>query len=97
VLAKLNCPWLLSSLYENHLARQFRIARIVAVNSDESDSEGIALYQNSYSRKLKLAAIEWATSTYKKEKKDGDPDRRITRYAAAKRLGITITMLRTWI
>jgi transposase-like protein len=94
---KLNCRWLLGSPYENYLARQFRTARIVAVDSDESDPEGIALHRNSYSRELKLAAIEWATSTYRKGKKDGDPDKKITRYAAAKRLGITTTMLRTWI
>jgi hypothetical protein len=97
VPAKLNCRWLLGSPYENYLAQQFRTACIVAVDSDESDPEGIALHRNSYSRELKLAAIEWATSTYRKGKKDGDPDRRITRYAAAKRLGITTTMLRTWI
>jgi len=88
------CTWLLGSPYENYLARQFKTACIVAVDSDESDPKGIALHWNSYSCKLKLAAIEWATSTYRKGKKDGDPDKKITRYAAVKRLGITITMLR---
>jgi len=68
----------------------------VNYDPDESDPEGYALHRNSYSRELKLAAIEWATNTYIKGKKDGDPDVRITRYAAAKRLGITTTMLRSW-
>jgi len=58
VPAKLNCQWLLGSSYKNYLARQFRTACIVAVNSDESDPEGITLHRNSYSRELKLAAIE---------------------------------------
>jgi hypothetical protein len=66
------------------------------VNYDlnESDPKGYALYQNSYSRELKLAAIEWATNTYIKGKKDRDPDVHILRYATAKRLKITTTMLR---
>ena len=69
----------------------------MALGSDESDPEGIALHRHSYSRELKLAAIEWATNTYKKAKKEGDPEEVISRYAAARRLGITTTMLRKWI
>ena len=64
---------------------------------DESDLEGIALHPHSYSHELKLAAIEWALNTYKKGKKDRDLDKPITRYRAAKRLGIATTMLRGWI
>ena len=62
---------------------------------DESDPEGYALYQHSYSRELKLSAVEWASNTYIKGK-DGEADVIISRYAAAKRLGITLTMLRNW-
>jgi hypothetical protein len=97
VPTKLNRQWLLGSSYENFLARQFRTACIVAVDSDQSDPKGTALHRNSYSSELKLAAIEWATNTYKKAKKDGYLDEVITRYAASKRLGITTTMLRNWI
>jgi hypothetical protein len=46
--------------------------------------------------KLKLSAVEWACNKYVKGKKDGDLDVLITRYTAAKRLGITSTMLRNW-
>jgi hypothetical protein len=97
VPARLNRQWLLGLEYESLLARQFRTARIVSLDSDESDPEGIALHRNSYSRELKLAAIEWATNTYIKGKKDGDLGKAISRYAAAARLGITSTMLRDWI
>jgi hypothetical protein len=61
---------------------------------DVSNPEGIALYQFSYSRELKLAAIEWASNTFVKGKGDGDIDILITRYAATMRLRITSTMLR---
>jgi hypothetical protein len=93
---KLNRQWLFGSAYETTLARQFQTARIANYDPDKSDPEGYALYRNSYSRELKLAAIEWATNTYIKGKKDGDSDVHISRYAAAKRLGITLTMLRNW-
>jgi hypothetical protein len=84
------------SLYENQLAGQFKAARLMHYDPDESDPEGIALHRFSYSRELKLAAIEWASNTYIKGKGDGDVDVLILRYAAAKRLGITSTMLRDW-
>jgi hypothetical protein len=60
---------------------------------DESNPEGFALHRRSYSRELKLSAIEWALNTYIKGK-DGDLDVLITRYVAAKRLRITLTMLK---
>jgi hypothetical protein len=87
---------MLGSLYENQLAGQFETARLMHYDPDESDLEGIALHRFSYSRELKLAAIEWASNTYVKGKGHGDVDVLITRYAAAKRLGITSTMLRDW-
>jgi hypothetical protein len=90
---KLNYRWLLGSAYKNVLIRQFGTARTVNYDPNESNLEGIALYQHSYSYELKLAAIEWALNTYKKGKKDGDLDKLITRYRAAKKLRITITML----
>jgi hypothetical protein len=68
----------------------------VNYDPDESDPKGYALHRFSYSRELKLSAVEWACNTYVKGKKDGDLDVLITRYAAAKRLGITSTMLRNW-
>jgi hypothetical protein len=88
--------WMSGSLYENQLAQQFKTARLVHYDLDESDPEGYALYRFSYSQELKLAAIEWASNTYIKGKGDGDLDELISRYAAAKRLGITSTMLRNW-
>jgi len=69
----------------------------MALGSAKSDPEEIAQHRNSYSRELKLSAIEWATNTYIKGKKDGDLDKAITKYAAAARLGITLAMLRDWI
>jgi hypothetical protein len=97
VLARLNKQWLLSSQYETLLVWQFRIAHLVALGSAESNPEEIAQHRHSYSRELKLSAIEWATNTYVKGKKDRDLDKAITRYAAAARLGITLAMLRDWI
>ena len=91
-----SCRWLFGSAYETGLARQFQTAYIVNYDPDESDPKGYDIYRNSYSCELKLAAIEWASNTYVKGKGDKDPDKLITRYAAAKRLGITSTMLREW-
>jgi hypothetical protein len=85
------------SFYENTLAGQFETARIAHYNLNESDPQGYALHRFSYSRELKLAAVEWASNTYIKGKEDGDLDVLITRYAAAQRLRITSTMLRNWI
>ena len=85
--------WMTGSAHESTLARQFQRARIVNYDPDESDPKGYALHRFSYSRELKLSAVEWACNTYVKGKKDGDLDVLITRYAAAKRLGITSTML----
>jgi hypothetical protein len=97
VPARRNQRWLFGSQYETLLVRQFRAARLMALGSAESDPNEVVQHRHSYSRELKLSAIEWATNTYVKGKKDGDPDELITRYAAAARLGITSTMLRDWI
>ena len=82
------------SQYESQLALQFEAARAANYDPNESDHEGCALHRRSYSRKLKLSAIEWSLNTYIKGE-DGDPDVLITPYAAAKRLGITQTMLKS--
>jgi hypothetical protein len=68
------------------------------VNYDlaESDPEGYALYRFSYSCKLKLSAAEWACNRYVKGKKGGEPNKLTSRYAAAKMLRITLTMLQSW-
>jgi hypothetical protein len=84
-------------VYENVLIQQFGTACIVNYDLNEFDLKGIALYRHSYSRELKLAAIEWVLNTYTKGKKDRDPNKAIIRYAAAKRLKITTTILRSWI
>jgi hypothetical protein len=47
------------------------------------------------SRELKLSAIEWFLNTYVKGKEDRDLNILITKYAAAQRLGITSTMLKS--
>jgi len=87
--------WFSGSNHKSFLVRQFEAARVVAYDDEDSDPKGYALHRHSYTRKLKLAAVEWATNTYIKGKEDGDPDVLISRYAAAKRLGITSTMLRS--
>jgi hypothetical protein len=87
---------MLGSPYENQLVGQFKTACLMHYDPDESDPEGIALHRFSYSRELKLAAVEWASNTYVKGKGHGDIDVPITRYAAAQRLGITSTMLQDW-
>jgi hypothetical protein len=97
VPAQIHRQWMSGSLYESQLACQFEAACIVNYNSNESDPKGFALHRHSYSQELKLSAIEWAGNTYIKGKKDRDLDVLIPRYAAAKRLGITLTMLRNWI
>ena len=84
------------SQYENQLACQFEAARVANYDSDESDPEGFALHRRFYSHELKLSAIEWSMNTYIKGK-DTNEDVLITRYTAAKRLGITPTMLKNWI
>jgi hypothetical protein len=58
VPSQMNRQWMSNSLYENQLARQFKAARLMHCNPDESDPEGIALHRLSYSQELKLAAIE---------------------------------------
>jgi hypothetical protein len=88
--------WMSGSLHKSTLARQFQTARIVNFDPYQSDPEGYALHRFSYSRELKLSAVEWACNTYVKGEKDGEPDKLISRYAAVKRLGITSTMLRSW-
>jgi hypothetical protein len=84
------------SSYESTLARQFQTAYIVNFDPYQSNPKGYALHRFSYSRELKLSAVEWACNTYVKAKKDGEPDKLIPRYAAAKKLEITSTMLRSW-
>jgi hypothetical protein len=49
VPSRLNRQWMLGSLYEDQLARQFKTARLVHYDPNESDPEGIALYRFSYS------------------------------------------------
>jgi hypothetical protein len=95
VPARVYRQWMSGSLYENQLASQFQAACIVNYNPDESDPKGYALHCFSYSRELKLSAVEWACNIYIKGKKDRDPDVCILRYTAAKRLRITLTMLRS--
>jgi hypothetical protein len=63
----------------------------------KADPDEVVQRRHSYSRELKLAAIEWSTNTYVKGKKDKDLDKLILRYKAAARLGITTKMLRDWI
>jgi hypothetical protein len=89
--------WLFGSAYKAGLARQFKTSREKANDPDCSDPERSPLHRNSYSRELKLAAIEWATNTWIPGKTVRDPDKRITRYAAAARLEITSKMLQCWI
>jgi len=81
------------SQYENQLALQFKAARVMNYDPNESDPKGIALHRRSYSRELKLSAIKWSLNTYIKGE-DGDLDVLISRYAAAQRLGITGPMLK---
>jgi hypothetical protein len=94
VPSQVNRQWMSGSLYEDQLAGQFKAARLLHCDPDESDPKGIALHRFSYSQELKLAAIEWASNTYVKGKGHRDIDVLISRYAAAKRLRITSTMLR---
>jgi hypothetical protein len=58
VPTRVNRQWMSGSLYESQLARQFETACIVNCNPHESDPEGFALYRHSYSRELKLSAVE---------------------------------------
>jgi hypothetical protein len=46
------------SSYENTLAHQFQTACIANYDPDESDPKGYALHYFSYSRELKLSAVE---------------------------------------
>jgi len=85
------------SAYEAVLVRQFDAARVVMYDEDESDLEGHPLHRNSYSRELKLSAVQYALNTYVRGKQPGDPLKPITGYQAAAKLKITTTMLRDWI
>ena len=58
VPARVHRQWMSGSLYENLLAQQFQTARIVNYDLNESDLEGYALHRHSYSRELKLSAVE---------------------------------------
>jgi hypothetical protein len=51
------------SNYEAVLACQFEAARTVNWDDDESDPGSLPLHRNSYSRELKLAAVQWALNT----------------------------------
>jgi hypothetical protein len=74
VPSRLHRQWFFGSSHEAVLDRQFQAARIINYDPDESNPEGYALYRSSYSRELKLAAVEWTGNTYIKGKKDGDLD-----------------------
>jgi hypothetical protein len=80
--------------YKNNLVRQFAAfhAESLIINPDNLD---IAITCNSYTRELKLAAIQYATTTVVTNKKG--VTRLITVYAAAKNLGITYQMMKKWI
>jgi hypothetical protein len=79
--------------YENNLVRQFAAfhAESLILNPDNPD---VALTRNSYTRELKLAAIQYATTTIVTNKKGAT--RLITVYAAAQNLRITYQMMK-WI
>ena len=49
VPSQVNRQWMSGSLYENQLARQFKAARLLHYDPNESDPKGIALHQFSYS------------------------------------------------
>ena len=85
------------SAHEVVLIRQFDNARVVGWDGDVSDPEGHQLHRYSYSRELKLSAIQYALNNYVRGKKPDDPMKLITRYKAAAKLKITTTMLQSWI
>jgi hypothetical protein len=80
--------------YENSLVRQFAAihAENIILGLDNLDT---ALTRNSYTRELKLAAIQYATITLVTNKKG--ITKLITVYAAAKNLQITYQMMKKWI
>jgi hypothetical protein len=80
--------------YENSLVRQFAAihAKSIILNPDNPDA---VLTRNSYTRELKLAAIQYATTTLVTNKKG--VTKLITVYAAAKNLKITYQMMKKWI
>jgi hypothetical protein len=80
--------------YENNLVRQFAAihAESLILNPDDPDK---VLTRNSYTRELKLAAIQYATTTLVTNKKG--VTKLITVYAAAKNLQITYQMMKKWI
>jgi hypothetical protein len=89
--------WILrESDYETLLCHEFLACRIVYYDDEESDPEGHVLHRNSYLCELKLSAVQWFLNTYVKSKKPGEPLIQISKYQAAKRLGIITTMLQTW-
>ena len=80
--------------YENNLVRQFAAihAESLILNPDDPDK---VLTRNSYTQELKLAAIQYATTTVVTNKKG--VTKLITVYAAAKNLQITYQMMKKWI
>jgi hypothetical protein len=52
------------SAYETSLTRSFEDARIIGYDDDASNPEGYPLHWNSYSRELKLSAVQYALNTY---------------------------------
>ena len=48
VPSRVNRQWMLGSPYENQLAGQFKTARLMHYDPNESDLEGIALHRFSY-------------------------------------------------
>jgi hypothetical protein len=77
--------------YKNNLVRQFAAfyTESLIINPENLD---IALTCNSYTRELKLAAIQYATTTVVTNKKG--VTRLITVYTAAKNFGITYQMMK---
>ena len=78
------------------ITEQFRLIRESAddVSNRNSDDE-ITRRRKSYTRENKLAAINYATTTWKTQK-DGTL-KLISKYEAAKNLGIDLAMLRRWL
>ena len=80
--------------YENSLVRQFAAihAESLILNPDDPDK---VLTRNSYTQELKLAAIQYDTTTLVTNKKG--ITKPITVYTAVKNLQITYQMMKKWI
>jgi hypothetical protein len=80
--------------YKNSLVRQFAALynESLIINPNNLD---LVLTRNSYTQKLKLAAIQYATTTLVTNKKG--ITKLITVYAAAKNLKVIYQMMKKWI